>query len=80
MTVDLAEGHCKPVLHVDMQTTYWEDAIEVVVDWVDAFNLQTINVAGSRETSCFGIQETVGLVIHGVLKEVGAPPCDSGTG
>lgn len=67
LTVKLAEKHCKPVLHVDVATTFWEDAVEVLIDWIDGYRIETINVAGSRESTTPGIQETVDLIIHDVL-------------
>lgn len=72
LTVDLCEKHCKPVLHVDVQTTFWRDAVEIVADWIDGYRIETLNVAGSRESTCPGIQETVDYIIHGLLDEVGA--------
>jgi len=69
LTVSLAEQYCKPVLHIDVQTMFWQDAVDHIADWVDGYRIETLNVAGSRESSCPGIQETVALIIHGLLKE-----------
>jgi len=74
LTVKLAEQHCKPLLHVDLALTDPADAIESVADWADGYQIETLNVAGSRESTCPGLQDTVAKVICGVLKEIGGKP------
>jgi len=80
LTVKLAEEHCKPYLHFDITTVTASEVVDSIADWVDAYDLRVLNVAGSRESTCPGLQEWTASVIHDTLVEIGASPCDSGIG
>ena len=80
LTLSIAEQECKPSLHIDLSLMDHSQAADLIMDWVDALGIEVLNVAGSRESSCPGIQEFVTLTIQRVLKEIGAPPCVYGTG
>ena len=73
LTLDLCEQHCKPHIHLDLTTLSRAEAVENVIDWADVYDIRSINVAGSRETTCDGIQHWTACVIHDVLSEIGAP-------
>jgi len=47
-------------------------AVELIVDWVDAYGLRVINVAGSRESKVPGIQGMVARIMIRVLEEMSA--------
>lgn len=75
LTLDIAQMECKPFLHINVSAMVNHDqAAEMIADWVDVYGIRVLNVAGSRESSCVGIQEYVSEVIQRVLKEIGAPP------
>jgi len=74
LTLVIAQDLCKPHLHVDIAVADPGFAAESIADFVDVFAIRVLNVAGSRESSCPGIQDYVTDVIHRVLKEIGAPP------
>jgi len=78
LTLSIAEQECKPSLHIDLALASVPKAVETLADWADGYQIQTLNVAGSRETSCPGIQDIVATVIHDTLVEIGAPPRGSG--
>ena len=80
LTLSIAEQECKPSLHIDLALASVFEAVETLADWADGYQIQTLNVAGSRELSCPGIQDFVANVIHDTLVEIGASPCDSGIG
>lgn len=73
LTLDLA-SESRAFLHIDLSYMSKTDAVEMIADWADATQIKILNVAGSRETSCPGIQEWVADVIDGVLCEIGVPP------
>ena len=73
LTVKLADELCKPFMHVDLSVLLPEEAVDGIADWADCMGIEILNVAGSRESSCEGIQEWVARVIHDVLVEVGEP-------
>lgn len=75
LTLDIAYRECRQAIHVDIGTMEPDQAAELVVDWVDAYGVRVLNVAGSRESSCPGIQGYVTETIRRVLKEIGDPPC-----
>ena len=74
LTFNLAHQECKQTCHVDLSLMDYAQAADLIVDWVDALGIEVLNVAGSRETSCPGIQEFTALTIQRVLKEIGSPP------
>lgn len=78
LTLEIA-AESRAFLHIDMSLADPNYAAEMVVDWVDACGIKVLNVAGSRESSCPGIQDYVAKVIQCVLKEIGVPPSGSGT-
>jgi hypothetical protein len=70
LTVSLAKELTKPNLHIDLSFLDRETAVEQIVDWVDVYGIETINVAGSRESSVPGIQEMVARIMIRVLEEM----------
>jgi hypothetical protein len=73
LTLDLA-AESRAFLHIDLSFMSKTDAVELIADWVDATQIKVLNVAGSRESSCPGIQEWVADVVERVLLEVGVKP------
>ena len=47
------------------------EAVEQICDWIDAYDLGIINVAGSRESSAPGIQTAVAQIMVGVIEAFG---------
>lgn len=73
LTLDHA-AKSRAFLHIDVEFVTKAEAVEMIADWADSTQISVLNVAGSRETSCPGIQEWVADVIYSVLLEIGAAP------
>jgi hypothetical protein len=71
LTVKLCEEHVKPFLHVDLGLHDENEAVDQICDWIDAYDIHNINVAGSRESSVPGIQKLVEQIIIRVVNEFG---------
>jgi hypothetical protein len=74
LTIEFAESITKTVLHIDLDYTTKEDAIETLIDWCDGYQIETLNVAGPRESTCPGVQKIVEQIVFGALLELGAKP------
>lgn len=64
LTINLAKKHHKPFCHIDMNNSN-SKCIWLINQWFDKYNFNGIilNVAGSRESSCPGIQERVKIIL-----------------
>jgi putative molybdenum carrier protein len=70
LTLKYCEEQCRPSLIIDIALVSIPEAVECLADWADAYQIKTLNVAGSRETTVPGLQEWVASVIHDTLKEL----------
>ena len=70
LTLKYCEEQCKPSLLIDIALVSSAEAVECLVDWADGYQIKTLNVAGSRESTVPGLQEWVAVVIHDTLKEL----------
>ena len=71
-TVELAEKHSKPCLHISV-TALFEHPNESVLrikDWILDDGIGTLNVAGNRESKCPGLEDRVETVLQVALGEV----------
>jgi lysyl-tRNA synthetase class I len=56
-TLQLAEKHQKPFLHIDFDKTSLDEAILKVRNWIESINCQELNVAGARASKDAKIYE-----------------------
>jgi len=70
LTIEYAEVHNKPYLHIDLLRYSKEDAIKQVQEFLTDIDKQDliVNVAGQRESKAKGIQLEVRAIITEVLK------------
>jgi hypothetical protein len=63
---EYAEKHNKPLLHLDLDVLSELTAIESLIDWIYEQKIETLNVAGSRESKDEYIYDDV----HSILKSI----------
>lgn len=66
LTSNYAVKHNKPVLHVDLDVATESAAIESLIEWIYIQKIETLNVAGSRESKDEYIYDDV----HSILKSI----------
>ena len=66
LTKKLAEQHLKSCLHVNLDKQTDDEAVRIVVEWLNLVKPYILNVAGSRESTAEGIYQRV----YNILKEV----------
>ena len=59
LTIELAKGLGKPVLHVDLGRLDRAGAVRTVRAWISREGVSTLNVAGSREGGAAGLRREV---------------------
>jgi|GEM_PF-137780 len=71
-TVELAERHRKPYLHVSVTDLFKHpnESVLRIKDWVLDEGIETLNVAGNRESNCPGLEDRVETVLKVALAEV----------
>lgn len=57
LTLEFAEKHKKPFLHIDFSALPFEQAKEKTQKWLDSVNCEILNVAGSRASEDAEIYE-----------------------
>lgn len=67
LTLELARGHQKPFLHIDLDKLSVAEAVKVLRDWIAAEGVSILNVAGSREGTVRGIREIVERIVTEAL-------------
>ena len=50
LTVELSLRHNRPLLHIDLQTNSTLTAIQTILSWIVKHQIETLNVAGPRES------------------------------
>ncbi|GAB4352168.1 MAG: putative molybdenum carrier protein [Immundisolibacter sp.] len=70
LTVQLAGTHDKPCLVVDLRRP-WQP--RDVLDWLDACAIETVNVAGPRESGAPGIHRQAADYLRAVLTALAGP-------
>lgn len=63
LTIELAKGHGKPVLHVDLDKLTPREAAAEVRAWMEREGVDILNIAGSREGSSAGIHREVWEIV-----------------
>jgi hypothetical protein len=69
LTIQYAERHRKPVLHLDLDTLSPAVAAKRLRAWIDENGISILNVAGSRESVATGLEK---LVYEAVAAAFGA--------
>jgi hypothetical protein len=68
-TLDMAAKHRKPCFHIDLEILDVSKAAEVVINWLDAREIKTLNVAGPRASEdpriYEGTRKILALVLQG---------------
>ena len=66
LTRDVARRLDKPVMLVDLESTPID--LRAVRRWIDAHRIEVLNVAGPRESTSPGIQETARALVRDLLE------------
>ncbi|MBD2078265.1 hypothetical protein H6F86_31130 [Phormidium sp. FACHB-592] len=71
-TVELADKHRKPCLHLSTANLFKHpnESVQRIKDWVLDEGVQTLNVAGNRESKCPGLEDRVETVLKVALAEI----------
>ena len=67
LTSNYATKQNKPVLHLDLDDVSELAAIESLIDWIYKHNIETLNVAGSRESKDENIYDDVHSIIKSII-------------
>ena len=67
LTERLTLKHDRPVLCVDLSNDSFEDSIDRIKAWLERFAIQTLNVAGPRESTSRGIQSQAEAFLRRLL-------------
>ncbi len=67
LTLNYAAKHNKPVLHLDLDVVNEPTAIESLIVWIYKQRIETLNVAGSRESKDEYIYDDVHSIIKSIL-------------
>ena len=70
LTERLTLKHDRPVLCVDLSNETFEESIDRIKAWLLRFSIQTLNVAGPRESTSRGIQSQAEAFLRRLLDEV----------
>lgn len=63
LTLGLCKKNKKPVLHIDLLAFTDREDADLLRNWIKKENIRALNVAGSRESTCPGIQTVVERII-----------------
>jgi len=69
LTAKYARKHKKPMCLVDLARSSDDDVVKAVIAFLKDSGINTLNVAGSRESKAPGIQERVMTVVLKILAE-----------
>jgi hypothetical protein len=67
LTRDLAKRYGRPFLHINLENTSIEKAVEDVRAWLESFECRVLNVAGPRASSDPGIHLAVKELLTALL-------------
>ena len=70
LTERLTLKHDRPVLCVDLNNDSFEESIDRIKAWLDRYSVQTLNVAGPRESTSRGIQSQAEAFMRRLIGEV----------
>ena len=70
LTERLTLKHDRPVLCVDLSNESFEDSIDRIKFWLERFEVQTLNVAGPRESTSRGIQSQAEAFLRRLFDEL----------
>jgi hypothetical protein len=62
IVAELAEKHGKPMLYLDLNAEATDYAVKAVRNWLEEFDIKTLNVAGNPESEAAGL--------HGAVKDL----------
>ena len=65
-TIEIAKECCKPYLYINLKTVTNEEAVREILEWLNKFKPNILNVAGPRESGSPGIY----LKVYDVLLTV----------
>lgn len=68
LTVDLANKHCRPFLHLDLKSISMADADRMLVLWLTDNGIMVLNVAGSRGSKDPEIYEATVKLLNKALE------------
>jgi Circularly permutated YpsA SLOG family len=66
-TLQLAEKHLKPFLHIDFDKMSLKDAVLKTKEWLKSINCQELNIAGARASKDARIYEKTRLFLEGLF-------------
>jgi len=67
LTLELAEKHSRPFLHVNLNQTASFDAARNISSWIQKNGIETLNVAGPRASSDSNIYKTVADILEALF-------------
>lgn len=63
LTIQYAERHRKPVLHLDLRELRPDEAAKRLRAWIEEHAISILNVAGSRESLAAGLEKLVHRIV-----------------
>jgi hypothetical protein len=70
LTMNYAAKHNKPFLHLDLDVASESTAIESLIEWIYKQKIETLNVAGSRESKDENIYDDVHSIIMSIINTI----------
>jgi hypothetical protein len=70
LTINYAVRHNKPFLHLDLDVASESTAIESLIEWIYKHKIETLNVAGSRESKDENIYDDVHSIIMSIINTI----------
>jgi len=67
LTRKLAKKHGKPWVHIDLASLAVSDAVRFIRSWLERNDIQTLNIAGPRQSKAPGIYELTREVLKTAL-------------
>lgn len=71
LTIDLAQKHCRPFLHLDLKSISMSYASRMLSSWLTDNGIKVLNVAGTRGSKDPEIYGATSRLLEGTLKGVG---------
>ncbi len=72
LTLNFANRHKRPAIHLDLSKIPMKRAIEYLTDWLEREKIRVLNVAGPRASSDPGIYGVVKEILQGALLPLSA--------
>ena len=70
LTMNYAVKHNKPFLHLDLDVASESTAIESLIEWIYKQKIETLNVAGTRESKDENIYDDVHSIIMSIIHTI----------